>query len=615
MAATPATFLGGDATLIAPVIPGPTTPADFRAFVQPRRPIQFRAVQLFSDSARALRRVRQHPKYELADDINFTVKGIWNTRKSKNQAAPLPFGIGAAAGITPVLDATSVDATNPFNPFGVTLGGSKRQVGAIFRPIRRRRPAPVRPNSRHALRRCDPGRVVRYVLDDDWYWDVNGAYGENEAKQKMLGNINSGQASDRARPACYLPGNARLRTVQFVRRRRVNHPGDDGLCDVRSARQQRAEVLGFDRQPVGQPDRASGRSARASRWARISRPQGSVRSGSGGGGGLQLGHSCARQRRADTTSRKPMLELNAPLLADRPFAELLELNGAVRFSDYSTSGSTTTFKAGLNWKPIKDLRLRGIVGRGLPRAVDRRIVRHTVALRPATGRSLLVACRQHGAAQLPERCVSPRKLHRCRRSRQRQLSAGQPADFGPGRRQPEPGSGNVEELGAWGGRTARHCCRASRSRPIGTTIKIDGAIQPVDARVHGHSMRRQQRSGRLRAGHSRERRADEVAGLPRKYCGHRDARASISTCCTAPRDRPPARFGFTWNNTFLRNYDVIVPATGGETIISREGTEQGSPSPGLPQMEVGRHHRWDSTNSVRPLRAAMFRSSRRPAAT
>jgi iron complex outermembrane receptor protein len=37
-------------------------------------------------------------KYELADDINFSVKGIWNERKSKNQAAPLPFGVGAGRG-------------------------------------------------------------------------------------------------------------------------------------------------------------------------------------------------------------------------------------------------------------------------------------------------------------------------------------------------------------------------------------------------------------------------------------------------------------------------------------------------------------------------------------
>ncbi|MEO7411697.1 MAG: TonB-dependent receptor, partial [Sphingomicrobium sp.] len=45
--------------------------------------------------------------------------------------------------------------------------------------------------------------------------------------------------------------------------------------------------------------------------------------------------------------------------ADRPFLQLLEFNAAARFSDYSASGSTTTFKAGVNWKPIRDLRLRG----------------------------------------------------------------------------------------------------------------------------------------------------------------------------------------------------------------------------------------------------------------
>ena len=56
--------------------------------------------------------------------------------------------------------------------------------------------------------------------------------------------------------------------------------------------------------------------------------------------------------------------MNAPLLSGVPFAELLELNGAVRLSDYSTSGSTTTFKGGVNWKPIRDLRLRGSYAEG-----------------------------------------------------------------------------------------------------------------------------------------------------------------------------------------------------------------------------------------------------------
>ena len=39
-------------------------------------------------------------------------------------------------------------------------------------------------------------------------------------------------------------------------------------------------------------------------------------------------------------------ELRLPLLSDTPFFHRLELTGAARYSDYSTSGSTTTFSAG-----------------------------------------------------------------------------------------------------------------------------------------------------------------------------------------------------------------------------------------------------------------------------
>ena len=70
-------------------------------------------------------------RYEASDAVNFSLRGIWNKRKSANQAAPLPFGVGQAAGITPVLDSTTVHATNPYNPFGVTLDASNTDF--IFR--------------------------------------------------------------------------------------------------------------------------------------------------------------------------------------------------------------------------------------------------------------------------------------------------------------------------------------------------------------------------------------------------------------------------------------------------------------------------------------------------
>ncbi len=52
-------------------------------------------------------------------------------------------------------------------------------------------------------------------------------------------------------------------------------------------------------------------------------------------------------------------ELNLPILADKPFAHLLSVGAALRYSDYSTIGSTTTWKVDGIYAPIPDLRFRG----------------------------------------------------------------------------------------------------------------------------------------------------------------------------------------------------------------------------------------------------------------
>jgi iron complex outermembrane receptor protein len=51
-------------------------------------------------------------------------------------------------------------------------------------------------------------------------------------------------------------------------------------------------------------------------------------------------------------------ELVVPLLTDAPMVKYLEMSGAARYTDYSASGSVTTWKAGLNYQPIDDLRFR-----------------------------------------------------------------------------------------------------------------------------------------------------------------------------------------------------------------------------------------------------------------
>ncbi len=51
-------------------------------------------------------------------------------------------------------------------------------------------------------------------------------------------------------------------------------------------------------------------------------------------------------------------ETVVPLATDVSFAETLEFNGAVRATDYSASGYVTTWKLGLTWAPVSDIRFR-----------------------------------------------------------------------------------------------------------------------------------------------------------------------------------------------------------------------------------------------------------------
>lgn len=64
------------------------------------------------------------------------------------------------------------------------------------------------------------------------------------------------------------------------------------------------------------------------------------------------------------TVKEAYLEANVPLLKDVPFAKLLSLNLASRYSDYSNFGSTTNSKASFMWKPVDDLLLRGTWAEG-----------------------------------------------------------------------------------------------------------------------------------------------------------------------------------------------------------------------------------------------------------
>ncbi len=63
--------------------------------------------------------------------------------------------------------------------------------------------------------------------------------------------------------------------------------------------------------------------------------------------------------------KEGFVEAVVPLAEDVPLLRLLELNAAARLTDYSTSGTVTTWKVGANWSPLEDLRFRATRSRDI----------------------------------------------------------------------------------------------------------------------------------------------------------------------------------------------------------------------------------------------------------
>ncbi|CAK9039576.1 Vitamin B12 transporter BtuB (Cobalamin receptor) (Outer membrane cobalamin translocator) [Durusdinium trenchii] len=92
-------------------------------------------------------------------------------------------------------------------------------------------------------------------------------------------------------------------------------------------------------------------------------PGGSVTSSPGGG--LGFFNSTRRAVSGDFSVYEFFGETLVPVLRDQPFAHQLNIEAAVRYANYSTSGSATSWKFGGDWAPTPDIRFRGVRSRAV----------------------------------------------------------------------------------------------------------------------------------------------------------------------------------------------------------------------------------------------------------
>ena len=69
--------------------------------------------------------------------------------------------------------------------------------------------------------------------------------------------------------------------------------------------------------------------------------------------------------KGDMDVKEGFAEVGIPLLKDKPFARQLDLNGAYRWTDYSTSGNVETWKLGATWTPVDFIKFRATSSRDI----------------------------------------------------------------------------------------------------------------------------------------------------------------------------------------------------------------------------------------------------------
>lgn len=586
--------LGQDLTLRGPVIgrvpvynpADPTDPnSDFKAFTTADRfnfaPYNYLLTPLerfggFID-------VRQ----EINPDTHFTVKFLANRRNSKNQAAPLPLFVGPDAGNGNLLDRITIDASNPYNPFGtlysgVNLDGTPNGDTPNYSFIGRR------------LVEAGPRRYAQQVttyygtatLDgnfgiggNQWYWDVNGFWGHNKANQAFTGDVNAQKlaialgpvATCTATPGC----------VPF------NIFGGEGSITP--------AMLGY----VGYVEHDSSSQSLVGTSANIS---GKLFALPGGDLGLAAGAEYRRLKgrfdpdpitAAGFTSDIPaqptkggynVSEVYGEL--DAPVFRMLDLTGAVRYSHYSTSGGKATWKVGANLNPIPDLRLRASYGTGF-RA-------------PTIGE--LFGSKTRFDAQLADPCSADQNpsgavLTNCQ-------AHGVPAGYqqnnpqisvvtgGNPNLKPETSKGWV--LGAvWSPAAIGH--RVSVEVDY-YNIAVDGAIQQVDAAtILANCYVANDPIACAEVPRTASGQITQIQGVLQNIGGIRTNGFDINFSAHTAR----ASWGqlvLTANHSFLTKYDELIPTAAGTAIVHRKGTEIGSPYNGFPKLKIVDSLDWSLAN-------------------
>jgi len=300
--------------------------------------------------------------YQANDYVEVYMKGLFITRNSENQAAPEPIVVGPSAGTGGLADKISVSALNPFNPFGIDLVSPGSPQALAGEPVSlagfiTRRPIEAGPRQfNQDVNTYYFGTGLRgafSVLGSEYHWDLNYVNSANKASQTFTGGYNIGNIQialgdpavcalvPNCTPLDLFGGQSRQITpaqLKFIQAIQID----------RSEQDLKIYSVNLTGHPFNIQDRPVGIAVGGEHrmYTGIFNPDPLRQEG-------LSQDSLAFPVNASYSVNEAYGEFSVPVL------QTLGASAAVRYSDYSSFGSETTYKVGMRWQPVEDFGLRG----------------------------------------------------------------------------------------------------------------------------------------------------------------------------------------------------------------------------------------------------------------
>jgi outer membrane receptor protein involved in Fe transport len=290
--------------------------------------------------------VHSSGRYDLSDTVSAFAQGIFSRRESSYQLSPARLdanfesdsfedGFEIPAGENP--------RQPPFNPFGQDVAFSRSLVE--FGP-------------QQALIDASTFQLtagLEGTLLDRFHWQASYSFGQSETTINRLNVANLEHVQDtltlddcQDQPGCvsanyFGPNGLSRAAVNYIRYNDVDHAGYNQRVFSASVN---GNILTLPAGPVGF---ALGAEQRYESGYNL--PSALVQEG-------DSSYDDALPTAGHYDVWELFGELNVPVLADLPLVHRLDLEGAFRWSDYSLFGDATTYKAGIDYQPVEDVRFR-----------------------------------------------------------------------------------------------------------------------------------------------------------------------------------------------------------------------------------------------------------------